>query len=131
MYNCMHLRGLRFAQAHVIISPGVESSSFGRQNCIEEDAEVNSSRTQPSSGEYAHHEVGRRRESDAEGMAELLTGRAFKLSRLDLQEISVSDDIRGGPWLTEPYHMSHFPFVTVQISTELSSWYVIDRPQLM
>jgi len=70
-------------------------------------------------------------ENNTESISELLTGRAYKLSAEDLQEIIISDNIRGGPWLTDPYNMSNLPFVTVQISAELGSLYVVERPQIL
>ena len=60
-----------------------------------------------------------------------LTGEVYGLTVADAQAIAISNQIRGGIWLTNPYEADSYPFITIPISKKLSLQLAAQRPRMM
>lgn len=58
-----------------------------------------------------------------------LAGRVYNLTADDVRSFVTANNNFGGVWLTDPYDVNCLPFITIQISKELSLQYATQRPQ--
>lgn len=60
-----------------------------------------------------------------------LTGDVYELTMDDARAITNSDQVGGKVWLTDPYDANTASFITIPISDELKTRFIIQRPRLM
>ncbi|KAK2796448.1 hypothetical protein FQN50_009559 [Emmonsiellopsis sp. PD_5] len=60
-----------------------------------------------------------------------LTGDVYELTIEDARTIAMSDQIGGGIWLTDSYDANTASFITIPISDELKTQFIIQRPRVM
>ncbi|KAJ6136911.1 hypothetical protein N7497_012163 [Penicillium chrysogenum] len=60
-----------------------------------------------------------------------LTGDVYELTMDDARTITNSDQVGGKVWLTDSYDANTASFITIPISDELKTQFIIQRPRLM
>jgi hypothetical protein len=60
-----------------------------------------------------------------------LAGDVYELTKDDARTIANSDQIGGKIWLTDPYDVKTASFITIPISDELKTQFIIQRPKVM